>query len=121
MTAGCNHFTKKTITTLESISGTFEIIMTDDYSTENSWQVTKEIQQKNAWVQLIQKIYEVDLMIFQKYFHEMKVIAIITSEYEVKKILRHLLKNEINQAHLIPSSELNKSILKIYSYFNNLR
>ena len=47
---------------------------------------------KASWARLIQKVYEVDPMTCSKCGSEMKVIAIITSEFEVKKILRHLAK-----------------------------
>ncbi|MDY6970681.1 MAG: transposase [Spirochaetota bacterium] len=45
---------------------------------------------KASWARLIVKIYEVDPMICDKCGSEMKILAIITSEYEIKKILRHL-------------------------------
>ncbi len=48
---------------------------------------------KARWARLLQKIYEIDIMTCPKCFSEMRVIVIITSEYEVKKILRHLIKN----------------------------
>ena len=47
---------------------------------------------KASWARLIAKIYEVDPLICPKCSSEMRVIAIITSEYEVIKILRHLAK-----------------------------
>ena len=47
---------------------------------------------KACWARLIAKIYEVDSMICPKCSSEMCVVAIITSEYEVKKILQHLVK-----------------------------
>ena len=53
---------------------------------------TSHKKSKASWARLIQKIYEIDIMTCPKCFSEMKIIAIITSEYEVKKILRHLVK-----------------------------
>ncbi len=53
---------------------------------------TSHKKSKASWARLIQKIYEVDPMICPKCSSEMTVIAIITSEREVKKILRHLAK-----------------------------
>lgn len=60
-----------------------EICKVDDVSHKKS---------KACWARLIAKVYEVDPMICPKCSCEMRVIAIITSEYEIKKILRHLVK-----------------------------
>jgi hypothetical protein len=45
-----------------------------------------------TWARLIQKIYEIDPMTCPKCGSDMKVIAVITDLYEVRKILKHLLK-----------------------------
>jgi hypothetical protein len=45
-----------------------------------------------TWARLIQKIYEVDPLICPKCGSEMKVLAVITDRYEVRKILKHLIK-----------------------------
>ncbi len=47
---------------------------------------------KASWARLIAKVYEVNPMICSKCGSKMRIIAIITSEYEVKKILRHFVK-----------------------------
>ena len=47
---------------------------------------------KASWARLIAKIYEVDPMICAQCGSEMRVISIITSENEIRKILRHLVK-----------------------------
>jgi len=47
---------------------------------------------KASWAQLIRKVYETDVMTCPKCSSEMRVVAIITSELEVRKILRHLAK-----------------------------
>jgi hypothetical protein len=41
---------------------------------------------------LIQKIYEIDPMTCPKCGSDMKIITVITDLYEVRKILKHLLK-----------------------------
>ncbi len=55
------------------------------------WQYSAQ-ENKASWARLIAKIYEADPMICPKCFSEMRIIAIITSEYELKRILRHLAK-----------------------------
>ena len=47
---------------------------------------------KASWARLIAKIYEIDPLICPKCNSEMRVISVITSEYEISKILRHLAK-----------------------------
>jgi hypothetical protein len=47
---------------------------------------------KARWARLIAKIYEIDPLICPKCNSEMRVISVITSEYEINKILRHLAK-----------------------------
>ncbi len=47
---------------------------------------------KASWARPIQKIYEVDVMTCPEFSSEMVVTVIITSGYEVKKILSHLTK-----------------------------
>ncbi len=48
---------------------------------------------KASWARLIRKIYEIDIMTCPKCASKMHIIAIITNEYEIKKIMRHLLKS----------------------------
>jgi hypothetical protein len=47
---------------------------------------------KAIWARLIAKIYEVDPLTCPKCGSEMKVLAVILDPYEIKKILKHLLK-----------------------------
>jgi hypothetical protein len=68
----------------------------EDISDESS-DVDREIscsgnKSNQTWARLIQKIYQVDPMICSKCGSEMKIIAIITDRYEVRKILKYLLK-----------------------------
>ena len=49
-------------------------------------------QGNQTWARLIQKVYEVAPLICPKCKSDMKVIAIITDRYEVRKILKHLIK-----------------------------
>ena len=54
---------------------------------------TSHKKSKASWARLIAKIYEVDPMICDKCGSEMKVISIIIDSYEIKKILKHLVKS----------------------------
>jgi hypothetical protein len=47
---------------------------------------------KKAWARLLSKVYEIDPMVCPKCGSEMKVIAIIQEPDEIKRILRHLVK-----------------------------
>jgi hypothetical protein len=47
---------------------------------------------KQTWARLLQKVYLVDPMTCSTCGSEMKVIAVITDYYEVKKILKYLVK-----------------------------
>ena len=47
---------------------------------------------KKAWARLLSKVYEIDPMICPKCGSEMKVIAVIQEPEEIKRILRHLVK-----------------------------
>jgi hypothetical protein len=47
---------------------------------------------KATWARLIAKIYEIDPLVCPKCGSEMKVLSVITDPYEIKKILKHLLK-----------------------------
>ena len=49
----------------------------------------------STWAKLIAKVYEVDPLVCPHCGEEMKVIAVIIDSSEVKKILRHLVKNGI--------------------------
>jgi NAD-dependent dihydropyrimidine dehydrogenase PreA subunit len=69
---------------MESQEGDAVIIKTcpvDDFAHKKS---------KASWARLIAKVYELDPMTCPKCSSEMSVIAVITFEYEIKKILRHL-------------------------------
>ena len=48
---------------------------------------------RRSWAGLVQKVYEVDPLIYPKCGHEKKVIAVITEPSEVSKILRCLKSN----------------------------
>ena len=66
----------------------------DDTETEEIFNIDNAAHKKSkaSWARLIAKIYEVDPMICPKCGSDLVIIAIITSGYEVKKILRHLVK-----------------------------
>ena len=49
---------------------------------------------KKAWARLLSKVYEIDPMVCPKCGSEMKVIAIIQEPEEIKRILRHLVKQK---------------------------
>ncbi len=70
-------------------------ISEDDAVPEEKCDIDSALHKKSKknWARLIAKIYEVDPMICNKCGAEMRIIAIITNEYEVKKIMRHLLKS----------------------------
>ena len=52
---------------------------------------------KATWARLIAKIYEVDPLTCPKCGSEMKILSVIMDTYEIKKILKHLVKT--NKAH----------------------
>jgi len=47
---------------------------------------------KKAWARLLSKVYEIDPMVCPKCGSDMKVIAVIQEPEEIKRILRHLVK-----------------------------
>ena len=47
----------------------------------------------SVWARLIARVYETDPLVCTKCGGEMKVVAVIMDSVEVKKILRHLVKN----------------------------
>ena len=49
-------------------------------------------ERRSAWARLIAKVYEVDPLSCPSCASPMRVLAVITDQTEVKKILRHLLK-----------------------------
>jgi len=59
---------------------------------------------KQAWARLLAKVYEVDPFICPKCGSEMKVIAVIQEPNEIKRILRHLVKNGRAPPGLDPAS-----------------
>ena len=48
---------------------------------------SKAIQ--SAWARLIAKVYEIDPLVCPRCGAEMKILAVITDSFEVKKILKH--------------------------------
>jgi hypothetical protein len=62
-------------------------------SQEHETEATSNKASRLSWARLIQKIYEVDPLICPQYGHEMKVIAVITDPFEVRKILECLKRN----------------------------
>jgi hypothetical protein len=64
-----------------------------DGATEEIEYGSEKVKQGNqTWARLIQKIYEIDPLICPKCNSEMKVLAVITDRYEIRKILKHLVK-----------------------------
>jgi len=47
---------------------------------------------RSAWARLIKKVYEVDPFVCPKCQSDMRVMAVITDKWQVKRILRHLVK-----------------------------
>ena len=60
-----------------------------------TYDVTQGVHSGNkgsVWARLIAKVYEVNPLVCTKCGAEMKVVAVIMDSFEVKKILRHLVK-----------------------------
>ena len=69
---------------------------TEDLGDEPLSDVDEEVgvdSRKGAWARLLAKVYEVDPLVCLKCGAEMKVIAIIEDPDEIKRILKHLVKN----------------------------
>ena len=49
-------------------------------------------ERKQAWAQLIARVYEVDPLVCPKCGWDMKVVAVIEDPVEIRRILRHLIK-----------------------------
>jgi hypothetical protein len=49
-------------------------------------------ERRTVWARLITKVYEVDPMVCYRCGSQMRVIAIIGDNYEIKEILAHLAK-----------------------------
>jgi len=49
---------------------------------------------RRSWARLIQKVYEVDHLIYEKCGCEMKVIAVIINPHDVRRILECLKRNK---------------------------
>ena len=59
---------------------------------------------RKAWARLLSKFYEIDPMVCPKCGSEMKVIAVIQEPEEIKRILRHLVKQGRTPPGLDPTS-----------------
>ena len=68
----------------------------DEKNEDVTYDVTQGGHPENkgsVWAKLIAKVYEIDPLICSQCGGEMKVVAVIMDSVEVKKILRHLVKN----------------------------
>ena len=61
-------------------------------SSENTFEEVELSERKQAWAQLIAKVYEVDPLVCPKCGWDMKVVAVIEDPAEIRRILRHLIK-----------------------------
>jgi len=61
-------------------------------SSVNTYDEVELTQQKQAWAQLIAKIYEVEPLECPKCGYDIKVVAVIEDPDEIRRILRHLVK-----------------------------
>ena len=61
-------------------------------SSENTFEEVELSERKQAWAQLIAKVYEVDPLVCPKCGYDMKVVAVIDDPAEIRRILRHLIK-----------------------------
>ncbi len=61
-------------------------------ASENTYEEVELSERKQAWAQLIAKVYEVDPLVCPKCGWDMKVVAVIEDPAEIRRILRHLIK-----------------------------
>ncbi len=61
-------------------------------SSENTYEEVELSERKQAWAQLIARVYEVDPLVCPKCGWDMKVVAVIEDPAEIRRILRHLIK-----------------------------